>query len=379
MTLPPFLSDGADLRLRVMRLHGEPRWWLTAGSSRALDHFLRSGLGRRWPLQALRARMALPAVGAAWRPDVAAWLRTIGHQPECALAVQLGSPGRYRKYVAMGLAGDQRPRWVLKASCTPDSRASIRADAEALRAVRNAMPAGVVVPRLFGVTEIGGVVFSLQEACPRPTSGRFHTWSDHHRRFCGSLFALPVTGAADWRTAVATREVVRLRIAALGGDARALADTCGRLLAFAVGALAGQAVRLGWVHRDFTPWNTLKRDNALAVVDWEWADSGWIPLHDALHFHLFPAIHAGADDPELWERFSGEQSPLTGLASDLGIAGPVAPYGALYLYDTLLFYADAIATDPSQRFSDPLLQRLKGLADRWVGRWQATVLAKAQA
>ena len=61
------------------------------------------------------------------------------------------------------------------------------------------------------------------------------------------------------------------------------------------------------------------------------------------------------------------------------IAGPVAPYGALYLYDTLLFYADAIATDPSQRFSDPLLQRLKGLADRWVGRWQATVLAKAQA
>jgi len=378
MALPPYFVEGGDLHLRVMSLRAEARWWFTPGTSRALDHFLRSGLGRRWPLQALRARLALPSLRAHWRPEVAAWIQSLGHQSERDLAVQLGFPGRYRKYVCMGMDGQQRPRWVLKASGTPDSRASIHADADALRAVRIAMPAGVVVPRLFGITEIDGVVFSLQEACPRPTSGRFHTWSDHHRRFCGSLFALPVTGAANWQVAVAVRERVRERLAALGGDAQLIADTCGRLLTFATGALAGRTIRLGWVHRDFTPWNTLKRDNALAVVDWEWADSGWIPLHDAFHFHLFPAIHAGADDPELWERFAGEQSPLAGLVNDLGIAGSVAPYGALYLYDTLLFYADAIAANPGQRFSDPLLQRLKVLADLWVGRWQETVLVGAR-
>lgn len=378
MALPPFLVPEGDLRLRVMRLRGEPRWWFTPGTTRGLDRFLRSGLGRRWPLQALRARLTLPSETAGWRPELAAWLESIGHQPGRDFAAQLGSPGRYRKYVCMGMDAAHRPRWVMKASGTPDSRASIRAEAEALRAVRTAMPAGVEVPRLFGVTEIGGMVFSLQEACPRPTSGRINAWSDQHRRFCGSLFALPAAGAADWDAAVASREAVRRRLDALGGDARPIADTCGRLLAFAAGAFAGRPIRLGWVHRDFTPWNTLKRDNALAVVDWEWADSGWIPLHDAFHFHLFPAIHAGDADPELWERFAGEHSPLAGLVSDLGIAGSVAPYGALYLYDTLLFYADAIAANPAQRFSDPLLQRLKGLADQWVGRWQETALAGAR-
>lgn len=368
LDLPPFLAPGGPLRLRVLHRGGERRWWCTRGALRALDPFLRNALGRRWPLSSALARVLWPAQRARWRPEVADWLRAIGHGPAADVVVQLGSRGRYRKWVCMGLDEARRPAWVLKASCSRDSRGSVMAEAAALRALALRMPAGVEVPRLFGETVIDGAVLTLQQACRRPRSGRIDPWSERHQRFCGALFADAAPAPDAWHDALARREEVRARLATYGADARAVADACGRLGAFARRAFAPRPPRLGWVHRDFTPWNTLARGGTLTVVDWEWAEPLWIPLHDALHFHLFPAIHGGDEDPALWCRLAADGSPLRGLGAEFGLHD-LAPYAALYLYDTLLFYGDAIAADPAQTFADPLLGRLRRLADGWVAGW----------
>ncbi|MBA3685277.1 MAG: phosphotransferase, partial [Planctomycetes bacterium] len=230
--------------------------------------------------------------------------------------------------------------------------------------------AGLKVPRLYGTAEIDGVVYSVQEACLPLPSVRVGEWTDRHRRFCGALFTSAGAGTGDLRAALASREALRAKLDALGGEARRLAGTCARLLALADSELGGRPVRLGWVHRDFTPWNTMPVSGALTVVDWEWAEPGWVPLHDAFHFHLFPDILRGEIDPAQWERLVGDESPLAGLARDLGIHGALTPYAALYLYDTLIFYGDALASD-GKSFDDSLLQRLRRLAEAWAERHSA--------
>lgn len=365
--LPPFLESGSALPLRVLRYRGESRWWCSPGEARALHGLLRCALGRRWPLSAAIARLVRPAAHARWARDVAHWVEGLGLPAAPRLAAQLGSPGRYRKYVAIAIAAGHRPMWVLKASCSFDSRASILAEASALSTLASAMPAGLKVPHMYGTAEIDGVVYSVQEACLPLPSARVGEWTDRHRRFCGALFTSAGSSSGDLHTALASREALRAKLDALGGEARRLAGTCARLLALADSELAGRPVRLGWVHRDFTPWNTMPVSGALTVVDWEWAQPGWVPLHDAFHFHLFPDILRGEIDPAQWERLVGDESPLAGLARDLGIHGALTPYAALYLYDTLIFYGDALASD-GKSFDDSLLQRMRRLAEAWAER-----------
>jgi hypothetical protein len=79
-----------------------------------------------------------------------------------------------------------------------------------------------------------------------------------------------------------------------------------------------------WVHGDFAPWNIKHRsDGPPALLDWEDAQRGGLPLHDAFHFlhiqdYLFgkqPTSHA-----EDLDRFAGELGLSTAQCRQLEIA-----------------------------------------------------------
>jgi hypothetical protein len=63
-------------------------------------------------------------------------------------------------------------------------------------------------------------------------------------------------------------------------------------------ALAGAALPLVWQHRDFTPWNVLRGEGGLRVIDWEGARPG-PALSDLLHFatHWSELAHQVSDEP----------------------------------------------------------------------------------
>jgi hypothetical protein len=370
MTLPPVLVSGDDVDVHVLRAHGEPRWWWSTGAERALDGCLAAGLGRRWLAYAAAARITRAAQRperAAWRPVVAAFLREAGVAAR-GLVSQLGTPGHYRKHATLVIGPGREVTAILKSSHAPASRASIRAEAAALAALHGHLPAEL--PRPLGCIEAGEHLFSLQT----PVNARRSTgWSEAHRDLLVAM--LRAAPSAHWDEALAARERVREALAACGGAAARLASQCGRLRESAEPAL--RDLPLGWAHRDFTPANVWCEQGRLAVIDWEWADPAWAPGHDLIHFHLFGALRRGADAAAIAAMLTEPQSPLADFARAAGIGHRPEALLALYLYDLILFYADANGEGLARSPAHPLIAAAAALAERLAPAATPTAIVPA--
>jgi hypothetical protein len=368
MSLPPFLRDGGDLRLREVVARGGQRWWWTSGAASALDRGLAAALGRRWPGRALAARLAYlrRPRRAHWLASAEAFVRRSGLVPQDFVA-QLGTPGHFRKWAATLLDGEGGTRAILKASCAPASRASIAAEMRALDALCGRLPGAV--PRPLGLHEEGAETLALQA----PVRGRAsRQWSDAHGEFCRAMMRALTDSPRSWPAALAWREALRERFAALAGSAAGIASTCGQLLDLAEPVT--RDLPLGWCHRDFTPANVWLARDGLAVIDWEWADPAWAPGHDLIQFHLLrplrrgDAVAAQATAAELAQ----PGSALDRYCHALGIPFRAEVLLALHLYDLILFYADADDAGPERAAAHPLVAAAVELASRLVAAPRAS-------
>jgi hypothetical protein len=70
-----------------------------------------------------------------------------------------------------------------------------------------------------------------------------------------------------------------------------------------------------WVHGDLAPWNIRRRAQSAALIDWEEAQRGGLPLQDAYHF-----LHM--QDFLFGRRPSSHCKDIEGFARTLGIAAP---------------------------------------------------------
>ncbi len=370
MSVPPFFMEGrggdagADKLLHRLGHAGEDRWWYTRGAAEALDRGLAASLGRKWPLHALRARIGRwrgRGDPAHWDARVAAFLGGAGLAPR-ELVAQLGTPGHYRKFVVTLIGAGGKTSAILKCSVAPASRASIRAEAEALAALSGAIPAAL--PSMLGSAEIAGRTMSLQT----PVAGtRSRGWSDAHHQVCVALSSIPSQGT--WGSALARRERVRARLAAACAEGARISSVCGRLLDRIDGA--AERLPLGWAHRDFTASNVWIDGGRLSIIDWEWADPAWAPGHDLLHFHLLPWLRRGEVPVRELARLAMRGQALDRYARALGMDGDPWLLASLYLYELILFYADADDSGPGRLGQHPVIASACVLADTLPQRLHA--------
>ncbi|MBA2480667.1 MAG: aminoglycoside phosphotransferase family protein [Planctomycetes bacterium] len=356
--LPPFLIPGTRMAVRSLAQHREERWWYSAGATSGVDDFVRASVGRRWPLYALAARWqraTRSATGADWSEPIARLLAKHALPAHDVLA-QIGTPGHYRKHVAVLLDARGERVGVLKCSHAPASCGSIRAESAALGAMHGHLPG--LVPRALGIEEAGDHVISLQT----PVHGeRCGPWSADHGAFCAAVFVQPSPAgcARDWNEALEPRERIRTRLAEAGANGPAQA--CARLFE-RVASAADQRLPLGWSHRDFVPSNVWRSGDALAVIDWEWADPSWTPGIDVIHFHLMPALRRGQSPTAAARQLCASGSPLEATCRALGINADPWTLIACYLYDLILFYADANGEGLASAGRHPLIAAACALA-----------------
>jgi hypothetical protein len=328
---------------------------------------MRSALGRKWPASAVIAKLCPRPVAADWSGEVRGWIASRGIDPGSEAVVQRGTPGLYRKYIALILDEHGNPAGVIKCSDMPDSIDSIRNECVALNELNDTTGGGIRMPSVLGLLERQDRVIALQSPCfPGPRARR--AWSDLHHEFCVRLHASTFrVDAAASAQAIARRERIRQRVSQSPLSGR-LPDVCARLLEHALKCIPLERISLGYVHRDLTPWNCFLDDGALTVLDWEWADRHWTPLHDYFHFHVFPDLLRNRAALASWLDF--ERCPsLVRLAGACGISSGMDAYAALYLYDLILFYADAVSREQGKDLSDPLLLRQVSRAEEWLEQW----------
>ncbi len=369
--LPPFLVAGDEV-MRIFSHRGERKIWYSPGAGHAARMLLRCRFGRAWPLQALR--LALQGMRAQQRAGLAEplrrWLAEIG-LARANLVVQRGSHGLYRKYVALGVRDDGGLAWVLKCADAPPSRGSMAAEARALSALSALTDPRLRVPRFYGATTIDGLFLTVQEACIAPNAPVVRTWGSAHHDFLTALggYAQVARGLLIGQ-GVEPRERLRAQLVAEWPGAAALARTAGDLLAHACAAVDPDRVPVGWAHRDFTPWNAFSDGRRLTVLDWEWADPAWTPLHDCFHFLWFPRLLSGPLACDDWRAVVAADGAAAALARALNLPGPVSAYAAWWCYDVLVFYADAVRREGRDPTRDALVDRLRAWSVQLLECWR---------
>jgi Phosphotransferase enzyme family len=202
-----------------------------------------------------------------------------------ALCVYIGTPGSTQKAV-LHLIDRQSGccEAIVKVPLAPPASLAILCEAETLRVLAEekfaAAPVAVAVDRELGT--------SAQQFIPGHPGSR--SLRPEHLQLLGSLVL------SDEITTLAEHGAAWQRIAAEKDGADAA------LLRSAVAALEDDhALPACWVHGDFAPWNIRQRSTMPPVlIDWEEAQRGGLPLHDAFHFlhiqdYLFrgkPCLHA---------------------------------------------------------------------------------------
>lgn len=202
-------------------------------------------------------------------------------QPWQAFALYLGTADDKRKTVVLPLSSGP-PRVILKAGSSPQARAALGQEAEALLALA-ASPVAGQVPRLLGQVASAEALTLQQEYRPRrrvPQAGM----ETAVVRFLGCLAGLS-------RQGVALAEVLPTALTHDGpGAAAAPAARAAVRARLGQLATAGEMVWLHRTHGDFAPWNCAATDQGLFVYDWEDSREHGLALSDAFYYAVAPAL-----------------------------------------------------------------------------------------
>jgi hypothetical protein len=239
-------------------------------------------------------------------PALPAELRGQGARP------LLLSHGRERAVVLAFAPGGAAPGGVVKVPRLPAFNPKTEAEQSVLVHLRGRLGPAVrsALPEPRGIHRAGGLSLGLESyAGGRPlvrrTGSRGEPFGERLR---------DLRDAAGWLAEFHRQTEVRRpewdavqRAEWLGHPLAELRRACSgavvpeRLLAAVrhrADALAGAAFPIVWQHRDFTPWNVLRCEGGLRVIDWEGARPG-PALSDLLHFatHWSELAHRAADEP----------------------------------------------------------------------------------
>lgn len=287
----------------------QPTVWLPLVVSGALQWYARTMQSLRTPWEQWVARMLAgrggasvlgwplvtksfavvarkPGGGSAYVEDVhddIVWSAMICHGAERVVLMPFGTDGG--------------PREVRKVARQPRFNSKNEAEHAALRRLRQSLPAelGGALPEPRGLHQRGDVTIACQEYIPgRPVVYELAAWHAHDgmirdiARDASEWLAGfqahvatergPLGGARlrDWFAAPTERLA---RVPAMAAVAGPLAAR----IRDALGALHGLPVPTVIRHRDYTPWNLIRRPDGLKVLDWEGAGPG-APLEDLVHF-----------------------------------------------------------------------------------------------
>jgi len=291
-------SGAASEIARYVAIPGnEPVRWLLPANGEAIESVLGS-----WTPYRTRSRMAWAVVRAASR------MGELGELPgaamietECAhgvdwralgwrwdgtpiAAIYVGTPGPRRKAVVHLVEGTTgRCRAVVKVPLNDGARNASLHEAAVLAELEEERRESV--PRLLYVDRARGVV-TQTFVDGRPGSRK---WDAEHSR---ALRSLLLSG-----------ETTSLRAHAERWQLEGIGLRLPESVEIAMEEIAAdKPVPACWQHGDFAPWNIRRMaDGRLALLDWEEARRGGLPLCDAFHFlhvqdFLFgrrPQLHTG--------------------------------------------------------------------------------------
>lgn len=105
-------------------------------------------------------------------------------------------------------------------------------------------------------------------------------------------------------------------------------------------ALEAKKVPYSMAHRDFTPWNTYVEQRRVYAFDWEYAQSGYIPLIDFFHFDTQTDLHVRKRKAHKIHESLGERMERgRALLQKMGIEnGDPWIFYLCYLLDIILLY-----------------------------------------
>ena len=292
----------------VLYANGRARWLLPAGQ-RNLDSVLAGWSPYRWD-----SRLKWRVVRAASRigclsllPGIATssvdgldsvdW-ESVGWNSDISpvTAVYLGTPGPARKAVIHLVDSSSGVcQVIVKIPINDGARAAILREAEALSIL--ATERCTFAPRLLSVDRHRGI--SAQTVLPGAAGSRRLL-----PEYLQLLRALRISGETTSIAEQSANLQEQLLCSVHSDRTRATITTALSELCDA------NPLPAFWVHGDFAPWNIKQRpDTPPALLDWEDARRGGLPLQDAFHFlhiqdYLFgkhPTSHAGD-----LKHFSGE-------------------------------------------------------------------------
>ncbi len=301
-------SGDTAQKFLVFSANDRPRWLLPARQAN-LDSVLAD-----WSPYRLDSRLKWRAVRAASRLgclsllpgittsrvnglDSVDW-KSLGWNSDTppVTAVYLGTPSPSRKAVIHLLdAASGVCQVVVKVPINDGARAAILREADALSSL--AGETNTFAPRLLSVDRDRGI--SAQTVLPGAVGSRRLL-----PEYLQLLHSLRLPG--ETTSIVEHAATLQEQLLWSAGSDRDLATITAALSELC----AAHLLPAFWVHGDFAPWNIKHRpDGAPALLDWEDARRGGLPLHDAFHFlhiqdYLFgkqPTSHA-----EDLDHFAGE-------------------------------------------------------------------------
>jgi hypothetical protein len=298
--LIPAASRGAASVLRAWRPYsfaGQMKWLVIRIAARAgVAHFL-------------------PAVSRLTisRRSLHRWFEQCGVRSQGAeMVVLVGNPSPDRKLIVFLLDDARRIAAVLKIGLTPGGRLSVIREAEVLRKLEHYSWA----PDVLSVHPDLGVAAQKYVDGAMPDRRFLPEYLD-------LLCCLPQSGGS-LKLSVAAHSMAA-RLSPFPGEWR---GTSPDLLNRCLSCLdRDTAIPTMLVHGDFAPWN-IRRTAASGpvLVDWEWADFAWLPMHDLLHYQFsqdrlfgrkgggYPAIRSSALCAQYCKRMDLDAKLLPQLA-----------------------------------------------------------------
>jgi hypothetical protein len=325
----------ADATHRAVRHGQRVRYILPQDSAarHAAMHFFASDLRGRLTARALAALSALrgaePRCATPLLHEIAA--RLGGNTGTCAIAN--GAPGPWTKSTVLFLDAKHRPAAVVKLGVTEAAARLIAGEAQWLTQLGALPGLAPAVPRLLGFHRGDPTTWLAQEPMLGRASSRqlgngqidflrlLQSELPATRGFAGSVMQGEMSGCFErWKSVMKPEWRERLE----------------RAIAYVQSHLAGE-LPMAAAHRDFAHWNIRRGRAGILVFDWEYARSGYVPLYDAMHFLLMPAVLAAPLAPRDAARAIRSLPPRLAPADSVTRAAQCLAY----LLDVCLMFIDA--------------------------------------
>ena len=237
---------------------------------------MRAGLYAGVGQMLLRDRVSLPTAG------LEQCLREVIGDERALVAIAPGTPGPRRKptFQVMSAAGEVLA--YAKQGCNPVTNGLVRNEAEMLRLLAGRTFSTAIVPRLLGLTSMGGspIVILKGTDCGRSPAPRL---DERHLQFLTELARVECS-----RGAAPLPERLRIAEEAMReADFPWYASLMNRAHDFVWPRLAG--VPMFFTHGDFAPWNIRESNGHLLIYDWEDAGPG-LPAADLFCFVFSTAV-----------------------------------------------------------------------------------------